>query len=39
MKQGALAASNFIFIEPMKALSVLDLPADRWLYEVKFDGY
>src|SRR5438105_696119 len=27
------------FIEPMKALTVPDLPAGRWLYEVKFDGY
>ena len=39
MKQSALAVSNFIFIEPMKALSVPDLPVGRWLYEVKFDGY
>jgi bifunctional non-homologous end joining protein LigD len=38
MKVGSLR--NFIFIEPMKALSVPDLPVGRrWLYEVKFDGY
>jgi bifunctional non-homologous end joining protein LigD len=37
MKFGSLR--NFFFIEPMKALSVPDLPAGRWLYEVKFDGY
>jgi ATP-dependent DNA ligase len=33
------AASNFSFIEPMKALPVRDLPAGDWLYEMKFDGY
>ena len=27
------------FIEPMKALSVQQLPAGDWLYEIKFDGY
>ena len=37
MKQGA--ASNFAFIEPMKALRVQNLPAGDWLYELKFDGY
>jgi len=37
MKQGA--ASNFTFIEPMKALRVQNLPAGDWLYELKFDGY
>jgi bifunctional non-homologous end joining protein LigD len=37
MKQGA--ASNFAFIEPMKALRVQDLPAGDWLYELKFDGF
>jgi len=37
MKQGA--ASNFTFIEPMKALPVTDLPVGDWLYELKFDGY
>jgi bifunctional non-homologous end joining protein LigD len=39
MKQGVPAGSDFSLIEPMKALSVPDLPAGRWLYEVKFDGY
>ena len=33
------AASNFSFIEPMKALPVRDLPACDWVYEMKFDGY
>ena len=33
------AAANFVFIEPMKALVVRDLPAGDWLYEMKFDGY
>jgi bifunctional non-homologous end joining protein LigD len=37
MKQGE--AANFAFIEPMKALSVTDLPVGDWLYELKFDGY
>ena len=37
MKQGK--AANFVFIEPMKALVVRDLPAGDWLYEMKFDGY
>ena len=37
MKQGK--ANNAIFIEPMKALPVRDLPAGNWLYEMKFDGY
>jgi ATP-dependent DNA ligase len=37
MKQAA--AANFVFIEPMKALVVRDLPAGDWLYEMKFDGY
>jgi bifunctional non-homologous end joining protein LigD len=37
MKQGA--ASNFSFIEPMKALRVQELPLGDWLYELKFDGY
>jgi hypothetical protein len=36
MKQEA--AANFSFIEPMQALSVKDLPAGGWLYEMKFDG-
>jgi bifunctional non-homologous end joining protein LigD len=27
------------FIEPMKALSVRELPTGNWLYEMKFDGY
>jgi len=28
------------FIEPMYALAVQNLPAgNKWLYEVKFDGY
>ena len=39
MKQGTLAASNFTFVEPMKALSVQALPVGKWLYEVKLDGY
>src|ERR1700739_1494318 len=26
-------------MEPMLALSVPELPAGEWLYEVKFDGY
>ena len=39
MKQGVPAGSDFSLIEPMKALSVQDLPVGRWLYEVKFDGY
>ena len=33
------AASNFAFIEPMKALPVRELPSGDWLYEMKFDGY
>ena len=33
------AASNFSFIEPMKALPVRDLPSGDCLYEMKFDGY
>ena len=37
MKQGE--ATNFAFIEPMKALPVTDLPVGGWLYELKFDGY
>ena len=37
MKQGE--AANFVFIEPMKALVVRDLPAGDWLYEMKLDGY
>ena len=37
MKQGK--AANFVFIEPMRALEVRDLPAGDWLYEMKFDGY
>jgi bifunctional non-homologous end joining protein LigD len=37
MKQ--TASSSFSFIEPMLALSVPDLPAGDWIYEVKFDGY
>ena len=37
MKQGE--ATNFAFIEPMKALPVTDLPVGDWLYELKFDGY
>jgi bifunctional non-homologous end joining protein LigD len=37
MKQGE--ATNFAFIEPMKALPVTDLPVGDWLYEMKFDGY
>jgi bifunctional non-homologous end joining protein LigD len=37
MKQDA--ASSFSFIEPMKALSVRDLPSGDWVYEMKFDGY
>jgi bifunctional non-homologous end joining protein LigD len=32
-------ASNFSFVEPMKALRVRDLPSGDWLYEMKFDGY
>jgi ATP-dependent DNA ligase len=39
MKQDTLRPSSFSFIEPIKALSVPDLPAGRWLYEVKFAGY
>ena len=35
MKQGA--ASNFSFIEPMKALRVRDLPIGDWVYEMKFN--
>jgi bifunctional non-homologous end joining protein LigD len=38
MKQGILEPS-LSFVEPMKALTVQELPAGRWLYEVKFDGY
>jgi len=37
MKQGE--ATNFAFIEPMKALPVTDLPVGGWLYELKLDGY
>ena len=37
MKQTAL--SSLSFIEPMLALSVPELPAGDWIYEVKFDGY
>jgi bifunctional non-homologous end joining protein LigD len=37
MKQAA--AANVVFIEPMKALVVRDLPAGDWLYEMEFDGY
>jgi bifunctional non-homologous end joining protein LigD len=33
------AATNFSFIEPMKAMKVNELPAGDWLYEIKFDGY
>src|SRR5215471_8399777 len=33
------AAANLVFIEPMKALVVRDLPPGDWLYEMKFDGY
>jgi bifunctional non-homologous end joining protein LigD len=33
------AATNFSFIEPMKAMKVNELPAGDWLYEMKFDGY
>ena len=33
------AATNFSFIEPMKAMKVNKLPAGDWLYEMKFDGY
>jgi bifunctional non-homologous end joining protein LigD len=38
MKQGILEPS-LSFVEPMKALTVQELPAGRWLYEVKFDRY
>ena len=38
MKQGILEPS-LSFVEPMKAFTVQELPAGRWLYEVKFDGY
>jgi bifunctional non-homologous end joining protein LigD len=34
-----IAAGNFSFIEPMKALAVEKLPEGDWLYEVKLDGY
>jgi bifunctional non-homologous end joining protein LigD len=37
MKQ--VAAATFVFIEPMKALPVRELPVGDWLYELKFDGY
>jgi bifunctional non-homologous end joining protein LigD len=37
MKQGE--ATNFAFIEPLKALPVTDLPLGDWLYKLKFDGY
>ena len=37
MKQ--VAASDFPFIEPMRALRVRDLPSGDWIYEMKFDGY
>jgi bifunctional non-homologous end joining protein LigD len=37
MKQSA--ASTFLFIEPMMALPVRDLPVGSWIYEMKFDGY
>jgi bifunctional non-homologous end joining protein LigD len=34
-----VAARNFSFVEPMKALAVQELPEGDWLYEVKLDGY
>ena len=37
MKQAR--AATFNFIEPMKALTVTDLPVGDWIYELKFDGY
>ena len=27
------------FVEPMQAKIVASMPADKWIYEVKFDGY
>lgn len=36
MKQDA--AGN-LFVEPMMALRVSDLPVGNWIYELKFDGY
>jgi hypothetical protein len=35
MKQNA--AGN-LFVEPMMALRVPDLPVGNWIYELKFDG-
>jgi ATP-dependent DNA ligase len=32
-------AASCAFIEPMKALSVHELPVGDWLCELKFDGY
>jgi hypothetical protein len=32
------SGQRFSFIEPMKALPVMDLPVGDWLYEMKFDG-
>jgi bifunctional non-homologous end joining protein LigD len=39
LKIKPIASKSFSFIDPMKALMVQALPAGRWLYEVKFDGY
>jgi bifunctional non-homologous end joining protein LigD len=32
-------ATNPLFIDPMKALPVDQLPEGDWLYEIKHDGY
>ena len=37
MQEGILRSLSFI--EPMKALTVQELPEGDWLYEIKFDGY
>jgi hypothetical protein len=35
----ALPSAKVLFIEPMYALSVQNLPkGNEWLYEIKFDG-
>jgi bifunctional non-homologous end joining protein LigD len=36
MKQDAVGN---LFVEPMNALRVPDLPVGNWIYELKFDGY
>jgi ATP-dependent DNA ligase len=39
MRRSAAKSTSLTFVEPMKALSVPDLPTGRWIYEMKFDGY